>query len=62
MLKLYKQIDDQLHYWETWDSDSNGAIIHWGIVGETGEQKDVRSGLFSSYKKAVQREIDQKTQ
>ena len=60
MLKLYKQIDSKLHYWETWDTDDNSAIVHWGIVGDTGEQKEVKSGLLSSFKKAVQKEIDQK--
>ena len=36
MLKLYKLIDNQLHYWETWDKDEKTAIVHWGIVGQTG--------------------------
>src|SRR5690606_19910390 len=36
MLKLYKLIDNQLHYWETWDKDEKSAIVHWGIVGQRG--------------------------
>lgn len=60
MLKLYKQKDNQLWYWETWDKDEKTAIVHWGIVGEQGENKEVKGGLFSSFRKNVQKEIDQK--
>ncbi len=36
MDKLYKRIDDALHYHEAWES--GGKIIeHWGLVGERGQ-------------------------
>lgn len=60
MLKLYKLIDNQLHYWETWDKDETTAIIHWGIVGQSGQDKEVKSGLFSNFRKSVQKEINEK--
>jgi len=60
MLKLYKQKDNQLWYWETWDKDEKTAIVHWGVVGEQGQNKEVKGGLFSSFRKNVQKEIDQK--
>lgn len=60
VLKLYKNINNTLHYWETWDTDDGSAMIHWGIVGETGEDKEVKSTLFSNYKKIVEKEINQK--
>ncbi len=60
MLKLYKLIDNQLHYWETWDKDEKTAIVHWGIVGQRGQDKEVKSGLFSNFRKTVQKEIDEK--
>ena len=60
MLKLYKLIDNELHYWETWDKDDKTAIIHWGIVGQRGQNKEVKSGLFSNFRKSVQKEIDEK--
>ena len=60
MLKLYKLTDNQLHYWETWDKDEKTAIVHWGIVGENGQDKEVKSGLFSNFRKTVQKEIDEK--
>jgi hypothetical protein len=59
MLKLYKLINNQLHYWETWD-DEKTATIHSGIVGEPGEQNKVTGGLFSNFRKKVQKEIDAK--
>jgi len=60
MLKLYKLIDNQLHYWETWDKDEKTAIIHWGVVGQRGQNKEVKGGLFSNFRKTVQKEIDEK--
>ena len=60
MLKLYKLTDNQLHYWETWDKDEKTAIVHWGVVGELGQDKEVTGGLFSNFRKTVQKEIDEK--
>ena len=60
MLKLYNLIDNQLQYWETWDKDEKTAIVHWGIVGQHGQNKEVKDGLFSNFRKIVQKEIDMK--
>ncbi|WP_211243849.1 hypothetical protein [Runella limosa] len=60
MHKLYKLIGNQLHYWETWDKDEKTAIVHWGIVGQRGQSKEIKSQLFSNFRKAVQKEIDKK--
>ncbi len=60
MLKLYKLIDDKLSYWETWEKDEMTAIVHWGIIGQRGQYKEVKGSLFSNFKKTVQKEIDQK--
>jgi hypothetical protein len=60
MLKLYANINDKIHYWETWDKDDNSATIHWGELGERGQNKDVKGGLFKNFRKVVQEEIDQK--
>src|SRR5690606_24821938 len=56
----YQVFDNQLNYWETWDKDEKTAIIHWGIVGQRGQDKEVKSGLFSNFRKIVQKEIDEK--
>ena len=60
MLKLYKLVDNQLHYWETWDDDEKTAIVHWGIVGQRGQDKEVKGGLLSNFRNTVQKEIDEK--
>jgi len=60
MLKLYKQVDKKILYWETWDKDERTGIVHWGIVGEQGQNKEVKSGLFSNFRKKIQKEIDEK--
>ncbi|MDP4209601.1 MAG: hypothetical protein Q8928_12380 [Bacteroidota bacterium] len=60
MIKLYKLIDNQLNYWETWDKDNKTAIVHWGIVGQRGQDKEIKGGLFSNFRKSVQKEIDEK--
>ena len=53
MIKLYKQIDGVLHYWETWDKDEKTGIIHLGIVGENGQMMEIKSGLFSSFRNFI---------
>jgi predicted DNA-binding WGR domain protein len=60
MVKLYKEIDGKLHYWETWDLEGKAALIHWGPVGERGEQKEIKGGLFTSLTKNVQKKIEEK--
>ncbi|KAA5549639.1 hypothetical protein F0145_02190 [Adhaeribacter rhizoryzae] len=60
MLKLYKDIDGQFHYWETWEHDEKTAIVHWGIVGQKGEQKEIKLGILRNYSKTVQKGIDEK--
>ncbi|GAA4321192.1 hypothetical protein GCM10023149_20930 [Mucilaginibacter gynuensis] len=59
MLKLYKNDNGTISYWETWDKDSKNALVHWGVIGNKGQSKEVKSGLFKSFKKEIQQEIDQ---
>lgn len=58
MLKLYKKIGKETYYWETWDKDKKTAIIHRGVVGSYGENKEINSTIFSYFRKQVQIEID----
>lgn len=58
MLKLYKKVNDEIHYWETWNKNEKTGIVHWGIVGTQGQNKEVKSKLFSSHTKQIQQEID----
>jgi len=60
MIKLYKQVDKDMWYWETWDKDEKTGIVHWGIVGHRGQAKEIKSSLFSNFRKTIQKEIDQK--
>jgi predicted DNA-binding WGR domain protein len=60
MLKLYQHTNNELYYWETWEQDEKTAMVHWGIVGQRGAQKQVRSGLFSNFRKTIQREAERK--
>ena len=60
MLKLYKNINGELHYWETWNSDDKTAIIHWGKVGQKGKDKEVKNELSSTFREIVQKELDER--
>lgn len=60
MLKLYKEIDGRLHYWETWDEDEGRSFIHWGIVGQLGDTNIVTPENTPNYKQAIQDEITEK--
>ena len=47
MLKLYKKVGDQIHYWEAWSAGwqpkrGQVLIVHWGVVGNTGGMKRPR--------------------
>ena len=57
MLKLYKQTDNTIHYWETWDKDEKTSMIHWGIVGQRGQDKEVKSKLFTNFRNEIQKEV-----
>jgi predicted DNA-binding WGR domain protein len=61
MLKLYKRVEGELHYWETWNRDKKTALVHWGKVGEEGKTEAIRSTVFTSYKKKVQSLVNKKS-
>ena len=58
-MKLYKRVDGEIHFWETWDIDDKTGAVHKGIIGHRGDYRKIKSGLFSNYRKEVQKEIDQ---
>jgi hypothetical protein len=63
MLKLYKEIDGQLQYWETWETwgrEEESAIIHYGVVGQRGVDYEIKSDDSKNFKEKVQFEIEQK--
>ena len=45
MIKMIKQVDDVVLYWEVWQ-DGRTLVIHYGTVGETGESEEKKLSLF----------------
>jgi hypothetical protein len=60
MLKLYKSINNKLHYWETWDQDERTGIVHWGTVGDKGQQESITSGFLKPFRRRIQKLVDEK--
>jgi hypothetical protein len=60
MLKLYKNDNGTVHYWETWHTDKKTGIVHWGVIGEKGKSKEVTSGWLTSFGKAINKETNEK--
>lgn len=56
MTKLYKKIDGRLHYWETWQHDEDHFLVHWGKVGEQGEQGLLKNEQVESSVRYYQRQ------
>ncbi|MFT5262601.1 MAG: hypothetical protein ACI8YQ_001337 [Polaribacter sp.] len=54
MLKLYKEIEEQLHYWETWESGKDSGVIHKGTIGDRGKDKDIKT----DYRNFIDKEIE----
>lgn len=57
MLKLYKEINGKLHYWETWKESRKKGVIHSGIVGQEGEKRTIKSGIFNTVHAKIEKEI-----
>ena len=54
MLKLYKEIEGQLHYWETWETGKGTGLVHKGIVGDRGKDKEIKA----DYRNFIDKEIE----
>jgi len=51
--KLYKKDSASILYWETWNADDKKAIIHWGHVGNLGEQTNLSTSVHSELKDKI---------
>lgn len=60
MLKLYKRIDNKLHYWETWSKSGKTGIVHWGKVGQRGNVKEVKSTKDIKFREEIKKEVTKK--
>ncbi len=58
MLKLYKRVEGEIHYWETWEKDKKTGVIHWGVVGQRGQEKEIKSGFLSNFKTEIQKQVN----
>jgi predicted DNA-binding WGR domain protein len=57
MLKLYKKQGRRVRYWEAWAAGKK-IVVHWGKVGDTGENKEVRLAAGETAKKAIARHAE----
>ncbi|OCA86071.1 hypothetical protein A8F94_14620 [Bacillus sp. FJAT-27225] len=59
MIKMIKQIDDEVLYWEVWQ-DGKTLVIHYGTVGDTGETKEQKLSLFQKAEKLMDELAEEK--
>jgi hypothetical protein len=59
MLKLYRLSDARKEYWETWEETPGTSLVHWGILGNRGHSRTVRSEHLTPAHSVIQSEIDQ---
>jgi hypothetical protein len=57
-MKLYKRVEDEILFWETWDIDDKSGAVNQGIVGQVGNYRVVKSGLLKSFRQKIQKEVD----
>lgn len=60
MLKIYKDINGILNYWEAWDNGDETATIHFGRVGQVGQIQEIKSEVFVDCEELIQRKADKK--
>jgi hypothetical protein len=58
LLKLYKKTDKGYLYWETWNTDDKTAEIHWGQLGQTGEEKELKTSSYKELKIKLKEQIE----
>ena len=59
MVKLYKRAGHQVQYWEAWKAGETTVTVHWGMLGETGNSKDVSVPRGKSAEDVIDRESQQ---
>lgn len=52
MIKMKKLVDEKAFYWEVWQ-DGKLLVIHYGIVGDTGETEEKKLSLFQRAEKLM---------
>lgn len=59
MIKLVKEVDNELMYWEAW-KDGKTIIVHYGVVGDTGETEEVNLKLFEKADMVMEKLVEEK--
>jgi hypothetical protein len=60
LLKLYKQTEKGLLYWETWNTDAENAVIHSGQVGQRGQASAFKTNSNKELRSKLNEQIDKK--
>ncbi|XQY91125.1 WGR domain-containing protein [Metabacillus sp. HB246100] len=59
MIKMTKQVDDEVLYWEVWQ-DGKTLVIHYGTIGDTGETEEKKLSLFQKAEKFMDELAEEK--
>jgi hypothetical protein len=59
-IKLYKKLDSTFLYWETWSLDDKSATIHFGQLGNLGQQLNVGTASNVQLKEKINSAINRK--
>jgi hypothetical protein len=61
MVKLYKHVDNEILYWETWNiKGEDKAFVHWGTLGDKGDDIEIKSEPSATFNDQIEKEIDRK--
>ena len=60
MLKLYKTVNNETLYWETWNTDQTNAVIHWGKLGYAGDNKGIQKNSATELQNEINNSIELK--
>ena len=59
-IKLYKNSNSTILYWETWNVDDKNGTTHWGQLGSLGEHENVGALSHSEFKSKINSLIAEK--
>lgn len=60
LLKLYKNQDGTLHYWQTRTNNPKKGFISWGVAGERGLREVIKAENETKFKELLQEQINKK--
>jgi predicted DNA-binding WGR domain protein len=60
MLKLYKSVNNEMLYWETWNTAKSNVVVHWGKLGDIGENKAIHKNLPRELQAEINNSIEAK--